>query len=319
MRYKKKVRTSVLERFRTEGSPKGTTMNDLYLIAGISKQGHHQSVIKLSEEVAKEPAFLGLMHEVRQMHPGMGLRTMYDQFQPQGIGRDAFIALGIREGYRLRAYENPQTTTRSVKNRRFPNLLAGRRFTDVNQLWSSDIFYFPLNGRHYYGILIMDVYSRRIIGWSMADNMRAENNIKALQRAFTLRGVNHYQGKLIHHSDRGSQYVSDDYTESLSDRGVLISMCKEVLENAHIERANGTIKNDYLRLWPINTERQLFEAMERAANNYNLRKHKSLGMTPIDFENHIKELTIENRVEMEIFIYKQNVENPLQLQLNLNS
>lgn len=294
-------------------------MNDLYLVAGVSKQGHHQAIKAFAEEAAKEPVFLGLIHLVREMHPGMGLRTMYEQFNPQGIGRDAFIALGIREGYRLRAFENPQTTTRAIKNRRFPNLLAGRKFTDVNQLWSSDIFYFAMNGRHYYGILIMDVYSRRIIGWNMADNMRAENNIKALQRAFTLRGVKHYAGNLIHHSDRGSQYVSDDYTQTLSDRGVQISMCKEVLENAHIERANGTIKNDYLRHWNINTERKLIEAMEKAVNNYNLRKHKSLGMTPIEFENHIGELTIENRVKMEIFIYKQNVENPFQLELNIDS
>jgi putative transposase len=311
------VRTDTLERFRKEGAPEGMTMGDLYLIAGVSKQGHHQAVIKLAEEVAKEPALLGLMHEVRLMHPGMGLRTMYEQFQPEGVGRDTFVALGIREGYRLRAFESPQVTTRSIKNRRFPNLLAGRKFTDVNQLWSSDIFYFAMGGRHYYGILIMDVYSRRIVGWNMSDNMRAENNIRALQRAFALRGVGHYGGKLVHHSDRGSQYVSDDYTESLTDRGLLVSMCKEVLENAHIERANGTIKNDYLRRWPANTERQLFDNMEKAVNNYNNRKHQSLGMTPIEFENHIKELTIEKRTEMEIFIYKQNVENPLQLELDL--
>lgn len=293
-------------------------MNDFYLIAGISRQGHHQAVQQLATEVAKEPAYVGLMYEIRDMHPGMGLRTMYEQFQPEGIGRDAFIALGIREGFRLRAFENPQLTTRIIKNRRFPNLLGGKRFTNVNQLWSSDIFYFPLNGRHYYGILIMDVYSRRIIGWSLADNMRAENNLAALQRAFTLRGVDHYQGQLIHHSDRGSQYVSDDYTETLTNKGILISMCSEVLENAHIERANGTVKNDYLRRRDIRIEAQLLAEMERSVNNYNLRKHKSLGMTPIDFENHVKELPEDKRVVLEIFTYKQTVENYFQLKLDFN-
>lgn len=291
-------------------------MSALYLLVGISRQGHLQSVRHWEEEMAKEPFFVGLIAEVREMHPGMGLRTIHEQFCPSGIGRDAFIALGIRTGFRLRAAENPQITTRSIKNRRYPNLLEGRRFTAVNQLWSSDLFYFSLQGRHYYGVLIMDVYSRRIVGWSMSQNMRAENNVLALARALALRGIADYEDQLIHHSDRGSQYVSDDYTDSLKANGIRISMCKEVLENAHIERANGTIKNDYLARWKIQTESQLFERMEMAVNNYNNRRHRTLKMTPIEFETYVNELSDENKPKMEIFIYKQNVDNPLQLQLN---
>lgn len=294
-------------------------MKELYLIAGVSKQGHFNALLQWSIEAAKEPYFIGLIVEVREMHPGMGLRTMHEQFRPEGIGRDAFVALGLRAGFRLRAPENPQITTRAIKNRRYENLLAGRRFTGVNQLWSSDLFYFSLQGRHYYGVLIMDVYSRRIVGWSMADNMRAENNVRALQRALSLRGIPHYGQQLIHHSDRGSQYISDDYTTALDDHGIRVSMCKEVLENSHIERANGTIKNDYLKRWPIHTERQLFEHMEMAVNNYNNRRHHALRMTPIQFETYVKDLPDEKKPKMEIFIYKQlqhSVDNPLQLQLN---
>ncbi len=291
-------------------------MSALYLLVGISRQGHLQSVRHWEEEMAKEPFFVGLIAELREIHPGMGLRTMHEQFSPAGIGRDAFIALGIRAGFRLRAAENPQITTRSIKNRRYPNLLEGRWFTGVNQLWSSDLFYFSLQGRHYYGVLIMDVYSRRLVGWSMAENMRAENNVLALARALTLRGIANYEDQLIHHSDRGSQYVSDDYTDSLKARGIRISMCKEVLENAHIERANGTIKNDYLARWNIKTEAQLFDRMEMAVNNYNNRRHRTLKMTPIEFETYVNELSAENKPKMDIFTYKQNVENPFQLKLN---
>jgi putative transposase len=288
----------------------------LYLLSGVTKQGHLQALRRLEEEWAKEPIYIGLIAEVREIHPGMGLRAMYEQFEPEGIGRDAFIALGIREGFRLRAPENPQITTRSIKNRRYSNLLEGKRFTDVNQLWSSDLFYFPFHGRHYYGVLIMDVYSRRIVGWSMADNMKAENNIRALQRALTIRGISNYNGQLIHHSDRGSQYISDDYTETLHEYGIQISMCREVLENAHIERLNGTIKNGYLKRWAIQNERQLFERMEMAVNNYNNRKHHTLKMTPIQFETYVNELSEDKKPKIEIFTYKQNVQNPLQLQFN---
>lgn len=295
-------------------------MNALYALAGISRQGHHRALNRQAEEQAKEPCYLGLMSEIRELHPGMGLRTMYDQFAPEGIGRDAFIALGIREGYRLRAPENPQITTRASKRRHYPNLLAGKWLTGVNQLWTSDIFYFPLQGRHYYGVLIMDVYSRRIIGWSMADNMRAENNITALNSAFTLRGVENYGQQLIHHSDRGSQYISDDYTELLDNYGVCISMCAEVLENAHIERVNGTIKNDYLYRWDIRTEGQLYLRMEQAVNNYNNRRHRILGMTPIEFETHVKELPKGESVPtFKMFVYQQNVDNPFQLEFDFYS
>lgn len=292
-------------------------MMALYLLTGISKQGHIQALRHAEAQLAKEPCYLGLIVEVRLMHPGMGLRTMYEQFEPLGIGRDAFIALGLSEGFRLRAPENPQKTTRSIKNRRYPNLLEGKRFTDVNQLWSSDIFYFSLQERHYYVVLIMDVYSRRIVGWSVADNMRAQNNMQALQRALTLRGKLHYKQQLIHHSDRGSQYVSDDYTELLQANGIRISMCADVLENAHIERANGTIKNDYLKRWSIRTESQLFERVEMAVNNYNQRRHHSLKMTPIEFETYVKELGDEKKPNMEIFTLKQFVHNPSQAQLHL--
>jgi putative transposase len=284
-------------------------MNGLYLLVGISRQGHLQSVRHMEEAMAKEPFFIGFIAEIREIHPGMGLRTMYEQFMPSGIGRDAFIALGIREGYRLRVAENPQITTRSIKNRRYANLLEGQRFT-------SDLFYFSLHDRHYYGVLILDVYSRRIVGWSMSENMRAENNLLALSRALSLRGVVNYENQLIHHSDRGSQYVSDDYTNALKTNGIQISMCKEVLENAHIERANGTIKNDYLRRWNIKTETQLFERMEMAVNNYNNRRHQSLKMTPIEFETFVNELSDNCKPKMEVFIYKQNVQNPFQLQIN---
>lgn len=292
-------------------------MNALYLLAGISKQGHQQSVRREFEERSKEPCYIGLIETVRAMHPAMGLRAMYNQFQPEGIGRDAFISLGLRQGYRVRAVESPMKTTISVKNARFRNLLGDLRLTNVNQVWVSDLFYFPLGGRHYYVVLIMDVYSRRVIGYSVADNMRAENNLAALRMAINLRGVDNYHQTLVHHSDRGVQYTSNDYTELLDAYGIRISMCMDVLENAHCERANGTIKNSYLVPWNPQTQKNLFEMVPRAVNNYNNRNHSQLNplMTPIQYETYVKELLEKDRIAMTIFTIKQNVENPYQLSL----
>ena len=293
-------------------------MKGMYALCGISKQGHWDAVRRAEQEESKAPCYVGLMHEIRQLHPGMGLRTMYDQFKPEGIGRDAFIALGLKEGYRLRTIKNPQRTTRSVKNARYRNLLGNRSFTFVNQVWVSDIFYFSVENLHYYVVLIMDVYSRRIVGYSVADNLRAENNIRALAMALALRGVDNYNGQLIHHSDRGSQYISDDYTNMLDEYGIQISMCMDVLENAHCERVNGTIKNDYLARWNIQTAEELMWKLPNAISNYNQRRHQTIKMTPIEFETYVKELEPVNRPQVQVFTVQQNVVNPFQLSMSLD-
>ena len=138
----------------------------------------------------------------------------------------------------------------------------------------------------------MDIYSRFIVGYAVADNMRAENNITALKMAFKTRKCNSFDNKLIHHSDRGGQYISDDYTKMLTDAKIKISMCNEVYENAHVERVNGTIKNQYLEHRNITNFQQLEIELKATVNTYNYnRPHSALGgRTPFAFEQYIKEL-----------------------------
>ncbi|WP_299466505.1 IS3 family transposase [uncultured Microscilla sp.] len=274
----------------------------LYLLCAISKQAHAQALAREKLIQDKRWLYIGLMLQVRELHPGMGLRKMYNQFQPEGIGRDAFIAIGMEEGLRLQVSRNPTRTTWGNKRYSYPNLLAGIKFTDVNQVWSSDITYYSLEGKHYYIVFIMDVYSRKIVGYSVADHMRASLNIAALEKALNLRGISDYERQLIHHSDRGSQYISEDYTHLLTEFGIRISMCREVLENAHIERVNGTIKNEYLRYWDIRNFNDLEKNLKKAVENYNNRAHNALkGETPNDFEIHLKGVPLNQRKEMAIF------------------
>ena len=253
------------------------------------------------------------------MHPGMGLRTIYERHHPEGIGRDAFIALGMRNGLRLRAVHKSVRTTFSVKTNRYRNLLIDKKFTDVNQIWTSDITYFKIREKNYYIVFIMDVYSRRIIGYNVADNMRAEQNIKALQMAYDLRGIDNYQQGLIHHSDKGSQYISNDYTELLADFGIQISMCNIVYENAHIERVNGIIKNQYLHHWKITNFSQLRQKLQEAIWAYNFEKpHSKLGkISPVEYEESLKELSPEQKKEMVIYTHPQNGDTSYNFQLSL--
>jgi len=244
---------------------------------------------------------------------------MYEMLHPEGIGRDAFIALGLQEGFRLKNIEKQTRTTYSVKSSRYSNLLSGIGFTDINELWSSDITYFFCMEQFFYIVFIMDVYSRRIIGYNIADNMRAENNLAALKMALKIRDIEDYKQGLIHHSDKGTQYASDSYTETLEQYGIRISMCNEVYENTHIERVNDTIKNQYLKRMEINNRKELEKKLDEVIKTYNeTRPHQSIKkMSPIQYEKYLKEIKKENRNKMTIYTIEINKEEPANKQLNL--
>lgn len=271
-------------------------MKDVYLLCAISKQAHSQRMKRLAGAKLRYSIYLNVMYTAREIHPGMSLRKIYKKYRPEGIGRDAFIELGMQNGYRLEAIKVKHRTTFAVKSHLYKNLTTGLKLTDVNQVWTSDLTYYQLGAETYYIVLIMDVYSRRLIGYSIADNMRAKNTVKALRMALNLRGISDYKQALIHHSDRGTQYASNVYTELLESFGIRISMCSSVYENIHIERANGTVKNQYLRRWHISSAKQLFKKLDDTIWAYNYdRPHDALkGMTPVEFESFVNELDEHN-------------------------
>lgn len=303
----------------------GYTMQQLYAFFGIRKQTHHQALAQAARTAQIVDSIVGLLYAIREIHPGMGLRKMYELSQPAEVGRDAFIAIGRNNGFVLETKTSATRTTFSVKSNRFRNLLVDKVFTDINQLWTSDITYFSFQGQFYYIVLIMDVYSRRIIGHTIADNMRAEHSVKALKMAFKCRQIRDYQQSLIHHSDRGSQYVSDAYTNLLDSYHVSISMCNEVYENTHIERVNGTIKNEYLHRKVMLTPQALVKALDATIEAYNTaRPHNSLGkgVSPIAFEQKLPLIPMHDRPKLSIYIgeysIKQNNAFNQTNQLNLN-
>lgn len=277
-------------------------MNELYGMCGITKQGHYQRLAIQRKWAEKEYVIVGLIMEIREIHPAMGLRTMYEFYQPKSVGRDAFISIGLTYGFRVKTFKNSTRTTFSSPYSRYKNLLVDKVLDNINQLWTSDITYFKVQEQFYYIAFIMDVYSRKIVGFSVDDNMRAELNCEALEMAFKVRNCHKYSD-LIHHSDRGGQYISDDYTTLLTDANIKISMCNEVYENAHIERVNGTIKNQYLIHWNIQNFEELKISLKRAVDTYNQEKpHAALDkVTPNSFEQHIKELTQPQRPKLTIW------------------
>ena len=227
------------------------------------------------------------------------MRTIYSMLQPDWIGSNRFEKLLIKNGYRLkRRISFCKTTRRGGRWREFSNLVNGLLINNINQVWVTDITYFLVNGKFCYIFLLMDVYSRRILGHKASLNMYSVTAFETLKMALKNRKIQKYNGSLIHHSDRGSQYMSDVYIKLVQSKEILISICHNVYENAHMERVNGIIKNHYLIFRTINNLEDLKIELDRAVIAYNVNKpHDSLlkKMSPYHFEKHILSLNTQNR------------------------
>src|SRR5690554_5282340 len=135
-------------------------------------------------------------------------------------------------GYGIRRVKNYRRTT-TPTHLDYPNLIEGMRVHAPYQVLQSDITYFDLGAELYYIVFIIDVYTKEVLGYNVGDNMRKEANIKALKMA--LEGIAPEQReKMIHHSDRGSQYGSREYKKLLTDNGIQISMGMKAQDNAYL-------------------------------------------------------------------------------------
>ncbi len=169
----------------------------------------------------------------------------------------------------------------------YPNLARHMTLTGLNQLWVADITFIRLRNEFVYLAVVLDAYSRRVIGWELGRSLEAELAIRALQMA--LRERNWKAEQLIHHSDRGVQYASSDYTGILEQAGIQISMSRRgnPYDNARAERFMRTLKEeevqgtDYLDL--EDTRSRMGEFLEQVYNRQRL--HSALGyLTPEEFE-----------------------------------
>lgn len=233
---------------------------------------------------------------IREDHPGCGVEKLYRTLKPEYMGRDKFCNIFMDLGYGIRRVKNYRRTTIPV-HLDYPNLIEGMRVNAPYQVVQSDITYFDLGTELYYIVFIIDVYTKEILGYSLGDNMRKEANIKSMKMA--LKDVNPEQRKrMIHHSDRGSQYGSREYKKLLKDNGILISMGVKAQDNAYAERINGTIKDEYLKRWDIVDFKDLKRRLKNAVNHYNsTRIHNNLinDYSPLEFKEKLVNLNPQER------------------------
>jgi len=178
------------------------------------------------------------------------------------------------------------TTNSNHGLRVYPNLARDMVLTGVDQLWRADITYIRLREEFVYLAVILDAFSRRVVGWALSRNMDDDLTLTALRMAIRQRGV---QPGLVHHSDRGSQYASHDYTDLLKANGIEISMSRKgnPWDNAACESFMKTLKyeevlrNEYRDL--AEAYASIHEFLEKVYNHKRL--HSALGyMPPAEFE-----------------------------------
>lgn len=277
------------------------SLRELYDVSGISKQAVSQYDKEQSIFINKLEKLINDVDILRSQHPGCGVEKMYYTLKPDFIGRDRFINIFMELGYRLKKKKNYRKTTIPA-HYKYPNLIEGSLVTSINQVWQSDITYIYVGNKFFYLVFILDIYSRRIIGYQASDSLRVQANIKALKQAFKVRKSDSLEN-LIHHSDRGSQYISNKYLDLLSDKNIKKSMGLIATDNAFAERINGTIKNEYLLLWGVDSFQDLKRKLKRAVHNYNNKRiHNNLNrMTPVQFEENLLNLGDQKRPPVIIY------------------
>jgi len=252
---------------------------------GYSKQAYYQSLSRKKKTRSNHQQIKQQVLSVRHRLPRLGTRKLYKMlgadFRQQGLklGRDGLFALLREESLLItRKRKYVRTTDSSLWMRQHPNLAKGMDVSRPEQLWVADITYIMTRQGYGYIHLITDAYSKKIMGYRLSNSLAASSTLEALQMAIKNRK---YAESLIHHSDRGLQYCSREYTDVLRLNNIGISMTQNgsPYDNAIAERINGILKQEF-------GLEDTFETMQEAEKQLiegvllynNLRPHMSNGL-----------------------------------------
>lgn len=240
----------------------------------------------------EETALRDLVQCLALTHRHYGYRRIGALLRRQGwcVNHKRVVRL-MREDNLLclrRAAFKPPTTDSRHDFKIYPNLARRLIPTTVNQLWVADITYVRLEEAFVYLAVVLDAFSRKVVGWAMEDHLRASLALAALEMALKHRDVS--PGGLVHHSDRGVQYACGDYIDRLEAAGILPSMSRTgcPYDNAMAESFMKTLKQEevdgsaYRNL--TDARSAIGDFIEKVYNRQRL--HSALNyLSPIEFEN----------------------------------
>jgi transposase InsO family protein len=233
-----------------------------------------------------------VLERIRAIYTGhrgtYGSPRIHDALHDEGIrcGRKRVARLMRQHGIRAKTVRRFKVTTQSGPRRTTAVDRVQRHFAvdQPNRIWCSDITYIRTRQGWVYLAVILDLHSRRVVGWELSARLTASVLTSALQRALESRSV---APGLILHSDRGSQYTCEDVQAIIDQHGVLQSLGNSCYDNAVAESFLHTIKTEHIQFQDFRTRESvrpsLFDYIEVFYNRQ--RKHSTLGMkSPVQFE-----------------------------------
>ena len=265
-------------------------VTSLCRLFGVTKQAYYKYDERGHFVRSTQESFvLEYVRGVRSLDPGMGCGKLWYMYRRDfdgnmSVGRDRFMEILDRHGLKVRRrIRRPRTTDSTHGLPTYPDLTRDLIPTGADQLRVSDITYVTMWPDDYtcvfcYLSLIMDAYSREIVGYSVGPILEAVYPLEALCMALR-RIESRTDVRLTHHSDRGAQHASAKYIRTLAAHGISMTETGNPKDNAQAERINGTMKNELLNGCRFRDVSEVRMAVERAASFYNNhRPHMSIGM-----------------------------------------
>ena len=217
---------------------------------GLNRQVYYRSTKRSKACRNKAEQVIELVENIRIKMPKIGGRKLYfmlnEPLKTLKIGRDKFFKI-LKANHLLIAPKRSYhiTTNSHHRFRKHKNLVLDYQITKPNQVWVADITYIGNRKNPSYLSLITDAYSKKIVGHYVAENLTTEGSLLALKKAINTTELKELS--LIHHSDRGLQYCSDEYQKNLEKNNIKCSMTQnsDPYENAVAERINGILKQEF--------------------------------------------------------------------------
>ncbi len=224
-----------------------------------------------------------MMHidKIYMAHPFMGSRSIMRELKKieLKVNRKKVRRLMKQMGIRAVA-PGPHTSRPHPQHIKYPYLLRDIKVTRVNQVWSTDITYIPMQKGFMYLVAVMDWYSRKVLSWRVSNTMDSLFCLEVLKEALSKFGTPE-----IFNTDQGAQFTSNDFTDVLKNNGIKISMDGKgrAIDNVFVERLWRTVKYEHIYLRPASSGHELRQGLEKYFRWYNEdRLHSSLDHRPPD-------------------------------------